>query len=162
MGAVGAWQSARTFAEQAQSQVDDGRYRGVSNRGQDPQRMPDAAVRGIVAAPRGPDFRRSRVGQRGPTAPVSLSRSAPADVAADAGDAASLEQSDSRQSRRTGFSRTGDAAVGPQLAGRGARLPGAEPGDAGVLVRAAAVTAALQADFDGGGLRQVFPDRSVP
>ena len=91
----------------------------------DPQPLSDAAVRGDSAeeVPR-----RRRTGQRGPAAAISLPRPAPADAAAHAGHAAPAEQGHPRLSRQPGLPRTGDAAAGPQHAGRGPRLPGAEPG----------------------------------
>ena len=62
---------------------------------------------------------------------ISLPRPAPAQHPAHASDAASPEQGHPRLHRQPGLPGAGDAAPGPEHAGRGPRLPGAEPGVSG-------------------------------
>ena len=63
--------------------------------------------------------------------------------------------------RRAGLPRDRDADADQVDAGRGARLPGAEPRAPGRVLRAAAVAADLQADPDDRGHGSLLPDREV-
>ncbi len=60
-----------------------------------------------------------------------------------------------------GLSRVPDADPDVELAGRRARLPGAQPDSRGEVLRAAAGAAAVQAAPDGGRLRSLLPDRPL-
>jgi hypothetical protein len=60
-----------------------------------------------------------------------------------------------------GFAEFADADPDRLVAGRRARLPGAEPHPPRQVLRAAAGTAAVQAAADGVGLRPLLPDRAV-
>ena len=68
---------------------------------------------------------------------------------------------DPRPALRRGLPRDRDADPDPLHARGRARLPRAEPACARLLVRAAAVAAALQAAADGGRLRALLPDRAL-
>ena len=85
---------------------------------------------------------------RGHAPEVPLSRPAPAAHAAQHDAAAPRDDGDPEVLRRAGLPRDRDADAHEVDAGRGARLPGAEPRASGRVLRAAAVAADLQADPD--------------
>ena len=66
-----------------------------------------------------------------------------------------------RSACRARLRRDRDADVDPVDAGGRARLPGARPTAAGVVLRAAAEPAAVQAAADGGGHGALLPDRAL-
>ena len=68
---------------------------------------------------------------------------------------------DARVPRRRGLPRDRDAGPDPLDAGGRPRLPRPQPPPAGLLLRAAAVAAALQAAADGRRLRALLPDRPL-
>ena len=66
-----------------------------------------------------------------------------------------------RRHGRARLPRHRDPVPHPVHTGRCPRLPGPRQAPAGLVVRAAAVTAALQAAADGGGAGAVLPDRAL-
>ena len=63
--------------------------------------------------------------------------------------------------RRTGFHRGRDTDAHKAYSGRSPRLHSAEQGAQRKLLRSAAVSSDVQAASDGGGHRQIHPDREV-
>ena len=72
-----------------------------------------------------------------------------------------VDGGDARVPRRRGLPRHRDAGADPLDPGGRARLPRPQPAPAGLLLRAAAVAAAVQAAADGRRLRALLPDRPL-
>ena len=105
--------------------------------------------------------RRYGAGQRRGAPQVSLHRPAPARPASQHRTAPPGCHRHSRPSERAGLLRDRDALHDALHARRRARLPGAQPRVSGRILRVAAIAAAVQADPDDLGLRQVLPDRAL-
>ena len=105
--------------------------------------------------------RRGRAGGRGAAPALPLPRPAQGAHARHDGAAPRRGQDDPRPPQRRGLPRDRDADPHALDARGRARLPRAEPADAGLLVRAAAVAPALQAAADDGRPRALLPDRAL-
>ena len=141
------------LARRRSTRAADGRVRGPGRRGRAALRRRDAAVRdrGLLAARsartlrlryRYLDLRRERMRD----ALVLRHR---------------VTTGDARVPRRRGLPRDRDAGADPLDARGRPRLPRPQPPAAGLLLRAAAVAAALQAAADGRRLRALLPDRPL-
>ena len=129
----------------------DRRGRAGGDRVRAARRRRDAAV---------PD-RRGRAGRGGAAAALPLPRPAQGADARHDGAAPRRRQDDPRLPLRARLPRDRDADHDPLDARGRARLPGAEPPDPRLLVRAAAVAAALQAAADGRRPRALLPDPAL-
>ncbi len=131
----------------------DRRDRGAFGHHPDPEPQPDHPV------PLGRQGRHARL--RGSAPDLSLSRFAQAANAAQSRVAAPHPAGDEKLFRWGGVPRRGDADPDQEHAGGRARLPRAEPAGAGLVLRAAAGAAAVQATADGGRGGPLFPDRAM-
>ena len=136
------------------------RQPGAADRGLGaPGRRLRAARRRRDAAVRDRELVRGGGGGLAPAPP--LPRPAPRDDAR--GDRAALpaRRRDARVPRRRGLPRDRDAGPDPLHAGGRPRLPRSGPHPPGLVLRAAAVAAAVQAAADGLRLRALLPDRPL-
>ena len=102
-----------------------------------------------------------RRGRRGRPPPPPLPRPAPRADARRAGAAPPGHRGDARVPRRRGLPRHRDPGPDPLDARGRPRLPRPQPPPAGLLLRAAAVAAAVQAAADGRRLRALLPGRPL-
>ena len=138
-------------ARNGKLQASHGRGRGPGERDEDPERLAPAPL---------PARGRGR-GGRDAAAQVPLSRHAASLGLEGVPGPRPGVPGRARLPARRGLSRGGDAVSHAIDAGRRARFSRPQPDAAGQLLRAPPVAAALQAALDGGGLRAVFPDRSL-
>ena len=108
-----------------------------------------------------PDRGLLRRGRRGRAPAPPLPRPAPRADARGADAAPPGHRGDARVPRRRGLPRRRDAGADPLDPGGRPRLPRPQPPPAGLLLRAAAVAAAVQAAADGRRLRALLPDRPL-
>ena len=135
-----------------QSRAPHGRVRAARRRRRAARRRRDAAVRdrGVLGRGGGGDASSSPLPRPAPRADARRAAAAPP-----------RDPRDPRLPRRRGLRRHRDARADAIDAGRGARLPRSQPASARLLLRAAAVAAAVQADADDRRLRAVLPDRAL-
>ena len=137
----------------------DGQPGAAHRRGRAAGRRARGARRGRPAAVLGGG--REPGGLRGAPPDLPLPRHPPPPPPAGARAARPGRRRDAPGARRRGLPRGGDAGAHPLHPRGRARLPGAEPPAAGLLVRAAPEPAALQAAPDGRRPRGLLPDRPL-